>query len=221
MTAIRCRRATTCRCWRRARSTGFCRSPGRLIGCKTVAEAIHLRTHVPTCLGEAAAAVSPRRRQAALAFVLVGGFAGVEALGELQDMAWNACSRYPEVQPIRMKWVLVEATERILPEGPRSASTWRTTPRICRGAGASTSGWGHGWCPPKAAAGARLRGFPAWLAHRSCHLSKLPSANRRLRVLADWTLVLMFPREIVSMEAIEHSRVEFTLAASAATKRTP
>ncbi|MGO4751201.1 NAD(P)/FAD-dependent oxidoreductase, partial [Streptomyces sp. 2MCAF27] len=62
---------------------------------------------------------------------------------------------------------------------------------------------------------------PAWLARRSYHLSKLPSVNRRLRVLADWALALMFPREIVSMEAIEHSREEFTLAASAATKRTP
>ncbi|MGW4042204.1 hypothetical protein [Streptomyces sp. NPDC004721] len=38
-------------------------------------------------------------------------------------------------------------------------------------------------------------------------------------MLTDWTLALMFPREIVSMEAIEHSRAEFTLAASAATRR--
>ncbi|MGO4423587.1 NAD(P)/FAD-dependent oxidoreductase, partial [Streptomyces sp. MCAF7] len=101
---------------------------------KTVTEAIHLRNHVLARPDEAAAAVSPRRQRAALAFVFVGGgFAGVEALGELRDIAWDACARYPDIQPIRMKWVLVEATERILPEvGERLAHNTTHLPR-CRG----------------------------------------------------------------------------------------
>lgn len=65
--------------------------------------------------------------------------------------------------------------------------------------------------------GVRLRGFPAWLVHRTYRLLKLPSFNRRLRVLAEWTLALFFPREIVSLGALEHTRDEFTAAASLGT----
>jgi NADH dehydrogenase FAD-containing subunit len=41
--------------------------------------------------------------------------------------------------------------------------------------------------------GLRMRGFPAWIVHRTYHLLKLPTVNRRLRVVADWTLALLFP----------------------------
>ncbi|WP_431965840.1 hypothetical protein [Actinacidiphila sp. bgisy160] len=48
-----------------------------------------------------------------------------------------------------------------------------------------------------------------------------PAVNRHPRVVADWTPALMFPRGIVSLKAVEHSRREFTLTASAATKHAP
>ncbi|MBG0852172.1 NAD(P)/FAD-dependent oxidoreductase [Streptomyces spinoverrucosus] len=44
--------------------------------------------------------------------------------------------------------------------------------------------------------GRRVSGFLAWVLWRSVYLSKLPSTEKRLRVLADWTLDLVFPRDI-------------------------
>ena len=41
----------------------------------------------------------------------------------------------------------------------------------------------------------------------------MPTLNKKSRILADWTLGLFFPREIVSLGAIQHPRQEFTLAA--------
>ena len=57
-------------------------------GFKTVSEAVHLRNHVLGQLAAAASAGDPAIRAAALTFVVVGGgFAGVEALAELQGLA--------------------------------------------------------------------------------------------------------------------------------------
>jgi len=87
------------------------------IGFKTIGEAIHLRNHVLGRLDAAAAASSVEARRAALTFVFTGGgYAGVEALAELQDMAFDASARYPELSHREMRWVLVEAADRILPE---------------------------------------------------------------------------------------------------------
>jgi NADH dehydrogenase len=56
-------------------------------GFKTVSEAVHLRNHVLGQLAVAASADDPAIRAAALTFVVVGGgFAGVEALAELQGL---------------------------------------------------------------------------------------------------------------------------------------
>ncbi|MFJ8636882.1 NAD(P)/FAD-dependent oxidoreductase [Streptomyces sp. NPDC093568] len=44
--------------------------------------------------------------------------------------------------------------------------------------------------------GRQVSGFLAWILWRSVYLSKLPGAEKRLRVLADWTLDLVFPRDI-------------------------
>lgn len=87
------------------------------IGFKTIGEAIHLRNHVLGRLDAAASASSAEARRAALTFVFTGGgYAGVEALAELQDMAFDACARYPELSHREMRWILVEAADRILPE---------------------------------------------------------------------------------------------------------
>jgi len=57
-------------------------------GFKTVGEAVHLRNHVLGQLAAAASAGDPAIRAAALTFVVAGGgFAGVEALAELQGLA--------------------------------------------------------------------------------------------------------------------------------------
>ncbi|MCL6537876.1 MAG: NAD(P)/FAD-dependent oxidoreductase [Acidothermus sp.] len=304
------------------------------IGFKTVGEAIFLRNHVLARLDIAATTPDVRRRQRALTFVFVGGgYAGVEALAELEDMARDACRSYRTISPEDMRWVLVEATGRILPEV--SLSMGEYTVRQLRGRGidvrletrlvsavgghivlsdgtefdADTLVWTAGvkahplaaltdlplddkgriratatlqvdgvegawtagdiaavpdltkpqpaFCGPSAqhavrqarrmAAnivdtlrgrppreyrhayigsvaslglhkgvaeiyGIRMRGFPAWFVHRTYHLSRIPTLNRKARVVADWTLALFFPREIVSLGALQTPREEFEMA---------
>ena len=60
--------------------------------------------------------------------------------------------------------------------------------------------------------GLKLTGWPAWFLHRTYHLSRVPTLNRKVRVVADWTLALLFPREIVSLGTVERPREEFELA---------
>jgi NADH dehydrogenase len=47
--------------------------------------------------------------------------------------------------------------------------------------------------------GVRLRGFPGWFVTRSYHLYQLPLAQRRLRVVVDWTVALLFRRDVVEL----------------------
>src|SRR6266508_655660 len=87
------------------------------VGFKTLGEAIYLRNHVLDRLDVAATTTDPGTRRRALTFVFVGGgYAGIEALAEMEDMARDALRYYPELDPDEMHWVLVEATNRILPE---------------------------------------------------------------------------------------------------------
>ena len=304
------------------------------IGFKTIGEAIYLRNYVLARLDAAASARSAQARDAALTFVFVGGgYAGVEALAELQDMAHDACERYPEISRREMRWVLVEAADRILPEVSAAMGNYtagllrrrrievRLHTRLVSAEGGhvilddgeefsagtlvwtagvapspvagqaglpvdaggrvivneflAVEGTDHAWalgdcaavpdlaagggalCAPTAqhayrqarrlagniaavlrggtprayrhasvgsvaslglyrgaaeVYGVRMRGFPAWLTHRTYHLLKLPTMNRRLRVVSDWTLALLFRREIVSLDVLEHPREDFQTA---------
>jgi NADH dehydrogenase len=307
------------------------------IGFKTVGEAIYLRNHVLTQLDIAASAQDQDVRHRALSFVIVGaGFAGVEALAELEDMARGACRYYPGIEPGDMRWMLVEATRRILPEvgpemGQRAQEELRSRgidirleTRLASAVGGhivlddgtefdtNTLVWtagvkphpvlansdlpldAHGrlrataelavvgtpgvfsagdvaavpdltaqdggastMCAPNAqhalrqarilarniraflrgqplkpyrhayagsvaslglhrgvasVYGLKLTGWPAWFLHRTYHLSRVPTLNRKVRVVADWTLALLFPREIVSLGTVERPREEFELA---------
>lgn len=47
--------------------------------------------------------------------------------------------------------------------------------------------------------GIRLTGFPAWFAWRTYYLLALPRWERRARVALDWTLDLLFERDIVQL----------------------
>ncbi|WP_369247603.1 NAD(P)/FAD-dependent oxidoreductase [Streptomyces sp. R41] len=305
------------------------------IGFKTVEEAIGLRNHVIEQMDIASSTRDPAIRDAALTFVFVGGgYAGVEALGELEDMARYAARYYHNVRPEDMKWILVEASDRILPEVgeemgkytitqlrrrnidvrletrldscadriavlsdgarfPTRTVVWtagvkphpilaatdlplnergrlKCTPQL------TIDGVTHAWAAGDAAAvpdvtaepgketapnaqhalrqakvlgdniahslhgealetyshkyvgsvaslglhkgvahvyGRKLKGYPAWFMHRVYHLSRVPTFNRKARVLAEWTLAGLFKREIVSLGSLEHPRAEFELAA--------
>jgi NADH dehydrogenase len=45
--------------------------------------------------------------------------------------------------------------------------------------------------------GFKFSGFFAWFLWRTLYLSKLPGLERKVRVVADWTIELFFPRDIV------------------------
>lgn len=90
------------------------------LGFNDLADAIALRNHV---LAELEAAdVGPGTPH--LSFVFVGaGYAGVEALAELHDLVRDALRFYPRLRAAPQRWVLVEASDRILHElSPRLAA---------------------------------------------------------------------------------------------------
>ncbi|WP_055603531.1 NAD(P)/FAD-dependent oxidoreductase [Streptomyces aureus] len=307
------------------------------IGFKTVEEAIGLRNHVIEQMDIASSTRDPAIRDAALTFVFVGGgYAGVEALAELEDMARYTARYYHNIKPEDLRWVLVEASGRILPEvgeemggyairelrgrnidvrletrlescedriavlsdgtrlptrtvvwtaGVKPAPVLAATdlPLNERGrlrctAELAVEGVAHAWAAGDAAAvpdvtskepgrecapnaqhavrqakvlaeniaaslrgqplkeyahayagsvaslglhqgvahvyGRKLKGYPAWFMHRAYHLSRVPTFNRKARVLAEWTLSGLFKREIVSLGSLEHPRAEFELAAA-------
>jgi len=57
--------------------------------------------------------------------------------------------------------------------------------------------------------GLRLRGWPAWFMHRTYHMSQVPTLNRKVRVVADWTLALFFRREVISLGTLHTPRAAF------------
>ncbi|MFR9676420.1 NAD(P)/FAD-dependent oxidoreductase [Streptomyces sp. TR02-1] len=313
------------------------------IGFKSVEEAIGLRNHVLEQLDIASSTRDPNIRDAALRFVFVGGgYAGVEALAELEDMARYACRYYHNLKPEDLKFLLVEASDRILPEvgaemgryalrelrgrnidvrletrlescerreavlsdgsrHPARTLVWTAgvkphpilaatgmplndrgrirctarlrvhgtdhawaagdaaaVPDLAASGGAAADGAAVPECAPNAqhavrqarvladnlaaaltggeetdyrhsyagsvaslglhkgvahVYGRKLKGYPAWFMHRAYHLSRVPTFNRKARVLAEWTLSGLFKREIVSLGSLEHPRAEFELAA--------
>jgi len=52
--------------------------------------------------------------------------------------------------------------------------------------------------------GLRLRGFPAWFVTRTYHLYQLPTTQRKLRVVVDWTVSLFFRRDVVELGMLGH-----------------
>jgi NADH dehydrogenase len=46
--------------------------------------------------------------------------------------------------------------------------------------------------------GVRWRGLPAWLIARTYHLLLMPGVGRRLRLLVDWNVALLFGRDASS-----------------------
>ncbi|HEX9122871.1 MAG TPA: NAD(P)/FAD-dependent oxidoreductase [Actinomycetota bacterium] len=303
------------------------------IGFKTVPEAIYLRNQLLSRLDAAAATTDPGRRRAALTFVFVGaGYAGVEALAELEDLARAAIRYFPGMTRDDMRWVLVELADHILPELGRDMAGYvrrelearhievLLTTRLVSAEGgivrlsdgqafpADTLVWTAGvkaeplgtrsglpvdgagrivvdeflrvkgvpdaWAagdnaavpdlvtgglaPPtaqhavrqgkrlgenvvaalrgeplrpfrwrnlgqlaslgryKGAAkvlGWKVRGFPAWWLHRSYHLLYMPTLNRKARIVADWTVGLLFPRDVVQLGSLQRPREAFRRAA--------
>ncbi|GAA2810988.1 NAD(P)/FAD-dependent oxidoreductase [Saccharopolyspora taberi] len=87
------------------------------VGFKTIGEAIYLRNHVLSRLDIAASTTDDKLRRRLLTFMFVGGgYAGIEAMAELESMARYAIRDYPGIHVRDMRWVMVEAMGRIMPE---------------------------------------------------------------------------------------------------------
>ncbi|MBO0827912.1 MAG: NAD(P)/FAD-dependent oxidoreductase [Streptosporangiales bacterium] len=303
------------------------------IGFRNVGEAIYLRNHVLSRLDVAVSTDDPERRRRALNFVFIGGgYAGVEAMAELEDMARDACRYYKGLDAAELRWVLVDAADRIMPEVDLDLANYTVDRLEDRGIEVRTStrlntcvdghvelsdgtafdtdtvvwtagvkphpvlaatdlprdekgrlrcnadltvegvedAWAAGDCagvpdltrPGEVCAptaqhavrqarllarnvyatirggkpaeyrhrnvgsvatlglhkgvaqvyGVKVRGWPAWFMHRTYHVSRMPSLNRKVRVVGDWTFSLFFKRENVSLGQLHRPRQEFELA---------
>jgi NADH dehydrogenase len=286
---------------------------------KTLADAIDLRNGVLHQLEAADAALDEAERARRLTFVFVGaGYAGVEGLAELSDLAEDALRYYPRLRSTPRRWVLVDAAPRILPEIPPPLGDYAAdelrkrkieihvgttlqsvsadeavlgdgtripTHTLVWTAGVTPNpvlrqwpvpvdekgrvevdqflrvrGHEHVWAlgdcarvpnthsetpdpptsqhalrqarrlaknlagPPQPygyrmlgqvatlgrhkgiaeVLGLRLRGFVGWWVTRSYHLYQLPTLQRKLRVVVDWTVSLFFPRDIAELAQLGH-----------------
>ena len=87
------------------------------VGFKTLSEAIALRNRVLLNLEIAEELDHPDERRSYLTFMFVGaGYAGLEGIAELQDYVADAIERYPRCRIDGTRWILVEATDRVMQE---------------------------------------------------------------------------------------------------------
>ncbi len=61
--------------------------------------------------------------------------------------------------------------------------------------------------------GIKLRGIVAWFMHRTYHVSRMPTWNRRIRIVVDWTGALFMGREVVALGQINDPRADFSRVA--------
>ena len=316
------------------------------MGFKWVEEAFALRNQVLGLMDQASSTWDPETRKRMLTFTFVGGgFAGIEALGEIEDMARAATRDFDSISPEDLRFVLVEATARILPElgdelggyaleqlrkrgiemklstflnscidghvvlstgeefdsdtivwtagvkanpvlqssdlpldkmgrvttdahlrvidengevvpGAWAAGDCAAVPDIAQGDGkfcaptaqhavrqskhlgdnivhflsaeptveyvhanlgtVASLGLGKGVAQ---IFGVKLRGPVAWFMHRTYHLWAMPTLNRKVRIVLDWTTALLFRREPVALGGVTTPRAEFLAASGAAPSR--
>jgi NADH dehydrogenase len=95
------------------------------IGFKNVEEAIAVRNHVLNRMDVASSTWDPELRKKMLTFTFIGGgFAGVEAIAEIEDMARYATRNYPTIEPEDLRFVMIEGAGRILPEVSEPMGKW-------------------------------------------------------------------------------------------------
>ncbi|TDD29323.1 NAD(P)/FAD-dependent oxidoreductase [Kribbella turkmenica] len=105
------------------------------IGLKNVEEAVAIRDKLLTAFDLASGlAPGPRRRKLLTVTFVGGGFTGVEGFGELLSLATALLKRYPEVSRDELRFHLVEASGRILPEVTDRPGRWVVNSLERRGA---------------------------------------------------------------------------------------
>ncbi|MBE1501754.1 NADH dehydrogenase [Amycolatopsis lexingtonensis] len=105
------------------------------IGLKHVEEAVAIRDRLLTSFDRAAALpAGPERRKLLTVAFVGGGFSGVEGFGELLSLATALLKRYPELHRDELRFHLVEASGRILPEVTDRPGRWVVRELTRRGA---------------------------------------------------------------------------------------
>lgn len=100
--------------------TNYAGVPGvaeRAFGIKTLGDAIMLRAAVIAQLEAASVEPDPEQRKRMLTFVVAGGgFAGVETIGGINDLAREILPHYGRIDPAEVRVVLIHGGPVILPE---------------------------------------------------------------------------------------------------------
>ena len=87
------------------------------LGIKTLGDAVMLRAWVIAMLEAASVESDPSRRKRMLTFVVAGGgFAGVETVGAINDLAHESLPHYGRIDTREVRVVLIEGGKAILPE---------------------------------------------------------------------------------------------------------
>jgi NADH:ubiquinone reductase (H+-translocating) len=95
------------------------------VGLKHIEEAVAIRDRLLTAFDRAATLpVGPQRAKLLTVTFVGGGFSGVEGFGELLSLATALLKRYPELDRDELRFHLVEATGRILPEVTDRPGRW-------------------------------------------------------------------------------------------------
>ncbi|HVZ35184.1 MAG TPA: cyclic nucleotide-binding domain-containing protein, partial [Polyangiaceae bacterium] len=88
-----------------------------------LADAFRLRNHVVSCLELADIETDLQIKRALLTFVVAGGgFSGVETIGELAELVSRSLRYFPRIAPSEVRFQLIHAQARILPEMPEPLS---------------------------------------------------------------------------------------------------
>ncbi|MBV9929205.1 MAG: NAD(P)/FAD-dependent oxidoreductase [Acidobacteria bacterium] len=100
--------------------TNYFGTPGvaeQALGIKTLRDAVLLRNGVIAMLEAASVEPDTERRKRLLTFVVAGGgFAGVETVGAVNDLARQSLKHYGRVDPREVRVVLIHGGQVILPE---------------------------------------------------------------------------------------------------------
>ena len=84
---------------------------------KYLGDALELRNQLVRCLEEAEVEADPELRRALLTFVVAGGgFSGVECIAEMNDFLREAVRSYHHIGEKDLRLVLLQRSDRILPE---------------------------------------------------------------------------------------------------------
>jgi NADH dehydrogenase len=103
-------------------------------GFRGVPEALYLRDHITRQIELAAAADDPAERDARCTFAVVGaGYTGTEVAAQGPAFTAALAKRHPELAGQRIRWLLLDVAERVLPE--LAGRLGRTADQVLRSRG--------------------------------------------------------------------------------------